>query len=246
MQPLTATELLAVWERGLDQTLLERVLTLLAVASPEMDAAAIAQLPIGRRDAMLMQLRAWMFGQRLVNTAHCPQCTERVEWENRIADLSIAAKPDPDGPDAFGLKVAEFELQFRLPDSTDIAAAMETSDDQTARDGLLKRCIVQARRLDETCDIGHLPATVLDALSRRMEAMDPQAEIRIELTCPSCAHRWRIVFDIASFLWTEIDRWAQNMFLTIHKLASTYGWSEAQILGLSPVRRQMYMGWVNP
>ena len=66
-----------------------------------------------------------------------------------------------------------------------------------------------------------------------------------ELTCPSCEHQWRILFDIASFLWAEIDRWSENMILTIHKLAGRYGWSETQILELSPVRRQMCMGLVN-
>lgn len=245
MNPLTAAELLAVWEHGLNRSLLERVLILLAAACPGMDAEAIAQLRIGERDAMLLKLREWMFGSRLVNTAHCPQCTERVEWENRIADLTIPVKPDLNSPNAFCLKFDEFELQFRLPDSKDIAAALETSDDQAARSGLLRRCILEARRDDEFCDFGSLPAAVLEKLSRRMEELDPQAEIRIELTCPSCEHQWRILFDITSFLWAEINRWAENMILTIHKLAGKYGWSETQILELSPVRRQMYMGLVN-
>jgi hypothetical protein len=245
MKPLTTAELLAVWEHGLNQSLLVRVLTLLSAACPEMDAEAIAQLPIGERDAMLLQLREWMFGSRLVNTAHCPKCNEHVEWENRIADLSIPPKPDLDSPDAFRLKTAEFELQFRLPDSQDIAAALEINDDQAARSGMLRRCILEARHADESCDIGSLPAEVFEKLSRRMEELDPQAEIRIDLTCPSCEHQWRILFDIASFLWAEINRWSENMILTIHKLAGRYGWSETQILELSPVRRQMYMGLVN-
>ena len=195
---------------------------------------------------MLMQLREWMFGQRLVNTAQCPQCADRVEWENRIPDLRMHANPDLDNFEAFCLKVADFELQFRLPNSSDIAAAIETSDDKTARNGLIKRCIKEARHSGESCDIGQLPLTVLDALSRRMKELDPQAEIRIELTCPKCAHRWHILFDIASFLWAEIHQWAERMILTIHNLASNYGWSEKQILELSPVRRQMYVGLVNP
>ena len=246
MKPLKAAELLTVWEHGLNQSLLEKVLALLSAACPEMDAETIAQLPIGKRDAMLLQLREWMFGPRLVNTAHCPQCTERVEWENRIADLSIPTMPDLDSSDAFRLEVFEYELQFRLPDSNDIAAALKMNDDQAARSGLLRRCIVEARHADKFCDIGSLPSAVLETLSRRMEELDPQAEIRIELNCPSCEHQWRILFDIASFLCTEINRWAENMILTIHKLAGQYGWSETQILELSPVRRQMYVGLVNP
>ncbi|NNG00316.1 MAG: phage baseplate protein [Desulfobacteraceae bacterium] len=246
MNPLTAAELLAVWEHSLNKSQLEKAITLLAAACPEMDAEAIIQLPIGERDAMLLQLREWMFGSRLVNTAHCPQCTEPVEWENRVADLSTPPKPDLNSSDAFHLKVSEYELHFRLPDSNDIAAALKKNDDQAARNGLLRRCILEARHADRPCDIGSLPAAVLEKLSRRMEKLDPQAEIRMELTCPSCEHQWRILFDIISFLWADINRWAENMILTIHELARKYGWSETQILELSPVRRQMYLGLIRP
>ena len=44
MRPLNASELLTVWERGLNRTLLQRVLMLLAAACPDMDPDAIAEL----------------------------------------------------------------------------------------------------------------------------------------------------------------------------------------------------------
>ena len=73
MRALKAMELLTVWERGLNQTLLERVLALLIAACPKIDSETIAGLSIGERDARLLQLREWMFGSHLVNTAQCPQ-----------------------------------------------------------------------------------------------------------------------------------------------------------------------------
>lgn len=246
MRTLTASELLAVWERVWHKPLLERVLSLLTAACPKMDADAVAQLCIGERDTLLLQLREWMFGPRLVNTADCPRCGECVEWENRISDFTMPAPFDRESQTSFHLKVDEFALIFRLPDSNDLTAALAASDHQAARSKLLHRCIIDARHLDASCDIAALPAMVLEALSRRMEVLDPQADIRIELTCPACNHQWRILFDIASFIWTEINHWAESMILTIHKLARAYGWSEKQILDLSPMRRQLYLGLINP
>ena len=97
---------------------------------------------------------------------------------------------------------------------------------------------MQAARIDL------LPESVIQALNRRIEELDPQAEVRINLCCPVCSYRWEVFFDIASFLWAEINEWAVRMLQTVHKLARAYGWSEREILNLSPVRRQLYLGMV--
>jgi len=245
MRPLKSMELLTVWERGLNQTLLERVLTLLIAACPEIDSETVAGLSIGERDARLLQLREWMFGSHLVNTAQCPQCTQRVEWENRIADIRLPPLPITPSPAEFSLNVADYSLRFCLPTSMDIAAVMNAPRGDSTPQDLLKRCIVSARHTGEACDPGSLPEDVLAALGRRIEELDPQAEIRIDLTCPQCSHKWDVLFDIASFLWTEINHWAERTLRSVHKLARAYGWSERDILNLSPVRRQLYLGLVN-
>ncbi len=115
MRPLKAMDLLAVWEHSLNRTVLERVLTLLTAACPEIESEAIAELSIGERDARLLQLREWMFGSNLVNTAQCPQCTQRVEWENRIADIRIQPSPITPLSAEFNLNVEDYGLRFRLP-----------------------------------------------------------------------------------------------------------------------------------
>ena len=245
MRPLKSMEVLTLWERGLNQTLLERVLTLLIAACPEIDPETIAGLSIGERDARLLQLREWMFGSLLVNTAQCPQCTQWVEWESRIADIRIQPPPITPSPAEFSLNVEDYALRYRLPTSMDLAAVMNTPRGDSTPQNLLKCCIVSARHAGEACDPGSLPQNVLGALGRRIEELDPQAEIRIDLTCPQCSHKWDVLFDIASFLLTEVNHWAERTLRSVHKLASVYGWSERDILNLSPVRRQLYLGLVN-
>jgi hypothetical protein len=47
-----------------------------------------------------------------------------------------------------------------------------------------------------------------------------------------------------SYLWSELEEWAHRVLVDIHTLAGAYGWSERQILALSPVRRQLYVDMV--
>jgi len=243
MRPLKAAELLLVWERGLNLTLLERALLLLAAACPESDADTIAGWPIGARDAHLLHLREWIFGPLLVNTARCPRCGEQVEWESRVSDFD---QPPPQELPAAGyaLRAAEWEVRFRLPASRDIAAVMgDTGAD--ANRALLMSCILAVSRGGAAWAPEALPPAVAADVMARMEALDPLADIRIALTCPQCADQWHAGFDIAGYLWAEIRQWAEQTLAAVHQLARAYGWSESQILELSPLRRQLYLGMIH-
>ncbi len=84
-------------------------------------------------------------------------------------------------------------------------------------------------------------AALLQALVQQMQELDPLAEIRIDLQCPSCGHGWTLDFDIVQWLWNEIGDWAMRMMQQVHALAQAYGWSEASILAMSARRRRCYL-----
>jgi hypothetical protein len=48
-----------------------------------------------------------------------------------------------------------------------------------------------------------------------------------------------------SFFWNEIEAWACRVLHDVHTLAGAYGWSEREVLRLSPTRRQMYLEMVS-
>jgi hypothetical protein len=89
-----------------------------------------------------------------------------------------------------------------------------------------------------------LPEEVVAGIARSMAEADPLADIQLGLTCPACERQWHVVFDILSFLWTEIEVWAWRMLADVHTLARAYGWGEREILSLSPTRRQFYLEMV--
>ena len=79
------------------------------------------------------------------------------------------------------------------------------------------------------------------AVIRELAAGDPQAEVLLSLRCPACEHEWSTPFDILAYLWDEIDDWARRLLSEVHTLASAYGWSERDVLGMSARRRRLYL-----
>ncbi len=246
MRELNAIDMLKVWEQGLNQPLLQRALILLVAASPELKPDAAAELSIDQRDERLFQLRERLFGTMLVNTATCTECSERVEWENRTTDVRVPSLHGESVANEFELKTDKYIVHFRLPNSYDLANVIHNEDRDEAIKSLLKRCILKAECAGVDQAVDQLPDHVIQSLNERIEALDQQAEIHIRLCCPECSHSWEVQFDIASFLWTELNDWSERMLQTVHKLAVGYGWSEREILNLSPIRRQLYLGMLGP
>lgn len=242
MKQLNVQDMLSIWEQGLNQSLLQRSLILLISACPEMSPETLSTLSIGQRDRYLLQLRERLFGQHLINTAVCPECHERIEWESNVTELLDTAMEDLAGATEFDLTVDGYMLRFRLLNSLDIATLGSQMDATTAQQHLLSRCLITAEYAGDKCRIAQIPESVIDKLNQQIETLDPLADIRFQLLCPECAYRWDVLFDISQFLWTEINEWAERMLQTVHKLAIGYGWSEREILELSPVRRQLYLG----
>jgi hypothetical protein len=222
MQRLSAEKTLAVWEAGRPQHALDRALTILAAASPGATRAALADLSIGERDARLLQLRAHVLGPRAEGFAECPRCTERVEFPIDTAAFTLR----PDEPAS-----ARPLSGLHLPTSRDLAEVVVASDDTAALRLLVERCAGTA----------DLPNESVKTISQALLEADPQAEIRLDFTCPACAHEWELLFDIAEFFWTELSARAQRLLCEIDLLARAYGWTEREILNLPTQRRQTYL-----
>jgi hypothetical protein len=259
MRALSAAELLAVWDRGLVQPLGQRALLLLTAAYPEVRPETLARLSIGQRNACLLTLREWTFGRQLESLTNCPVCHERLELNFAVADVRVAEAPptvalalpaagEQGQGEEYILEHSGYRVRFRLPDTLDLTSVLESGqrfeDIPQARTALLARCLLAVERNGEVLAsivLDELPPELITAMLDRMAQVDPQADITLALNCPACRHQWPAMFDILSFFWQEIDAWAQRLLDDVHTLASAYGWPEADILGLSPHRRQFYL-----
>lgn len=241
MRPLSSAELLDAWEQGLSEPASRRAVALLASACPEVSDETVAAWSIGERDSRLLTLREWAFGSQLLSVANCSACGERLEWTAKASDLRVAGQ---EPPAELSLEVGQYRVGFRLPNSGDLASIADCDDPAAARTILLARCISTARLGEQEIKADDLPGEVVKAIEEQMANADPQGDLRIDLSCPSCGHRWQTLFDIESFFWSEVNAWAGRVLGEVHILASAYGWREVDILNLSPQRRHFYLSLV--
>jgi predicted RNA-binding Zn-ribbon protein involved in translation (DUF1610 family) len=239
VRALSDQEVLRVWESGLDEHPIDRALTVLAAVLPDAGRSELAAMSVGRRDGHLMAVREANFGSRVSGVAECPQCGELLQWDLDLGDVRSARNEHEEGTNR--LIMEGHELLYRLPDSTDLAAVALGGDVVHGRDTLLRRCVLEARKEGEQVDVGSLPEVVVSGLATEMEARDPQAETLLDFECPECGLRWQALFDVLTFLWTELQARAGNLLNDVHNLARAYGWSEKDILGMSAVRRRYYL-----
>jgi hypothetical protein len=206
-----------------------------------MTAGEIESLSVGRRDARLLALREALFGRIMPCFVNCPACSEVLELTLDTADLRVDESHGAAAPGASMLEHTGYVLEIRPPGGRDLAEIEGAADAVEGRRRLLELCILSARHGDRDVPAAALPEAVTAAAEEHLARADPQADCQLELTCPACGHVWRAPFDILSFLWAEVHAWAQRVFRDVHRLASAYGWSEAQILSLSETRRQIYL-----
>ena len=239
MLSLPAHELLRIWEEGRDCLPYRRALLLLSAASADETADDILSLSIGSRDARLLTLRELTFGPELKCLADCPSCSEKLEFNITAAKIR---PPDPEPAKPYlHLELDEYAVDFRLPNTQDLIAVDGVADVQQIQAKLVERCVDSVLFKDEKAAFNRLPPEVIQAIGAQIQSADPQADIQLTLSCQVCNHRWQAIFDIVSYFWSEIHVWAVRMIRDVHLLASAYGWREADILAMSPLRRNLYL-----
>lgn len=231
-----AAELLAAWEAGLGQAPTGRALLLHRTARPEVDTGRLPQLPVGEREADLFALRRALFGERMQVRLECAACGADMEFDLDAGEL--AGSLGSSGDSVVRVQQDGWDVEFRLPGVADLHAASRAADPRTA---LLARCLVSATHDGTAAAAGELPLPVQRRIAEAVEAADPGADLALNVACPECGEATRAELDIASYLWTELDAWARDVLLDVHLLATAYGWSEPEILALSPTRRRYYL-----
>ncbi len=242
MHPLSVNELLSVWEDGYIEPPYRRAILLLSAACPEESENQLANLSIGQRDARLLILREWTFGSKLNCITECPACGERLEFAINADDIRMSDIEKQS--DSHSLTLDGYDIDYRLLTTVDIEKASPCMDKKSMEAALIQRCIIRARINGEEIPVGELPHDLINTLISHMAEDDLQANTQLSLTCPACKHGWYALFDIVSFFWSEIQAWAARTMKEVHILASAYGWSEADILSMSPLRRRTYLGMV--
>jgi len=233
MRTPTQADLLALWETGRSLHSLDQGVLAVEATSPEL-RESIADWPLGRRNRALVELHGRVFGGPLRGWVECPRCAEKLEF---TLDWRALAEQFDAEQDA----TVEVDGQrFRLPTSRDLAALVNETDAARAAQSLMQRLHADGRGARGEA----WSEAEMEAVGERLAEADPLAEIRIGLECPDCGERFEESLDLPSFMWSEMAARARRVLEEVHALASAYGWSETEILGLSQARREIYLEMV--
>ncbi|HEU0217514.1 MAG TPA: hypothetical protein VFQ90_12700 [Stellaceae bacterium] len=224
--------MLSLWEKGANRHALDRSLLLCAWARPDLSDDTIADLPLGTVTASLLRLREASFGTRIDCHVDCEHCGERIALALFSPDLLQPATEN-------GREIEVLSWRARAPSLRDLAAA--------AGDAGIDRA---ARRLLAGCgagDVAEAEAMPEDGFRRvedALEALDPNADLALDLACAACGRTGIAQLDVGALLWDEIDAHARGLLSEVDALARAYGWTEGEILGLGAVRRGAYLAMV--
>jgi hypothetical protein len=190
-------------------------------------AERVRELTAGDREALLLHLHRLAYGERLECVLSCPapECGQRLDLELEARDLLLApyehASPE---------HVAD-GVRVRVPTGADVEAAADlaATDLDAAECVLVERCVLEGRA-EEVDDL--------------LAELDPQADLRLGMTCPVCGHAFSVAFDAGDFVARELVRDADALLREIHLLALHYHWPESELRALPPNRRSRYLALI--
>lgn len=239
MPAVSAADLVTTWEQGLDRHPVDRALLLLAMGDSGANPASLPEVCLGEREDRLLALHADLFGDRMECFVACPACGEGVELELSVA--ALRDRPAPADPGRVRVEAGGLVAEVRLPHSRDLAAAVGARTPEAARDRLLARCVRTLARDGAPVAVDDLAPEERAALSEAIGEADPRAETLLDTRCSACGAEWTAALDMGSYLWRRVDREASRLIDAVDVLARAYGWTEAEVLALSPTRRRLYL-----
>jgi hypothetical protein len=222
------TRVLSLWEGAVGRPRRDRDEALLADSGHPRG--------LGARNRALIALRTALFGRDWSLQSECPACGVECEFAvdtiALVEELSRMTPPEDDG-------VADWNgraILLRAPTADDLYG-IDTGEGDA---GSVVRALV-ARCMATDVEPAALSDDETDRLGRLIERLDPAAMISFALECPECRGGWSAPIDVAAALWAEVQRSAERLLTEIGTLAAAYGWSEEQVVRLSPVRRAAYL-----
>jgi len=235
MAGLSARDLLDIADEGHSLDWISRGLLIAASAWPHASPEQCATLPIGVRDRLVMALRVQTFGRDMSLRFRCRACESDLVARLDLGAVLAAHGSSP--PPSINIELDGETVEARVPTSEDLLATanLPPLDGEWA---LYRRCLTSERQVDM--------AMIRQRVAEALAAADPLAALDVELGCAECGARYSEPFDIVSCFWKEIEAAAWRAALDVHLLASTYGWSEGQVLSLSAARRARYLALREP
>lgn len=230
-RPLTENRLLEVWEQCYGCSHFQRATRLLHFASPGLSGQQLGDLAVGERDQILISSCVNIFGQVIEAKTRCSECGVDLETQIDLTSfLSPEYKAKNSAEISIGAKVVTLE-PIRIKDLSDMHLLGPSQWLAT------KILVVEEGQQQPTLEQQEL-------VNESLADLDPKADLCVEMTCSECGSIWLDAFDITCHFWIKLDALCKKLLVSIHVLANAYGWTEQDIMRLSPWRREVYLDMV--
>ncbi|MBC8211734.1 MAG: hypothetical protein H8E21_11790 [Gammaproteobacteria bacterium] len=204
------------------------------VAGVTVDAELVRALSSGDRQYLIHQLEALIESAPEWYTSACHYCGELIQFQLQAGSLPV--KPAGHGFPQTSLSLSVGKVVIRIPTGRDEEnLATLAQNEASALPYLLNQLITRSD--DYPFDSATLNAKDFALIDQSLEQMAPQPADSVHVNCPYCSQQQQIKID--SYAW--ITRKTQALDEEVHTLASSYHWSEQEILGLPRTRRQRYL-----
>ena len=207
-------------------------------AADDADADAWWSRTVGTRTAALLSLLAVTDASAQVGfTARCGAagCGELFGFDLPLQALATQASLD-DAAVRVALDPAR-SVHLRRPTGADL------------RDWHVRRPATRSEAVRTMLDALLVEGTVdLEdeaRLSQAIVALDPLVDFSVHCHCPACGASSDVAIDLEALALGRLHARQQGLLRDVHRLASRYGWTEAQVLAVPPARRARYLALVD-
>ena len=211
-------------------------------AGQRLDAPSCWELEVGRRIEALLTIAALAGTSTLSIPLHCPnaKCGQSMETELTVEEIvEIQRRAEAAEPTALVVENKSFVL--RKPTGVDQLLWLEASYPDAARAmrSMVETLIAPGQR-EEFQGASQVDGW-LPVAERALEAQDPLVDAALEVRCPSCDALARYPLDLAGLAIERLREVQGQLFTAVHRLASGYGWSEAECFEVPAWRRARYL-----
>jgi hypothetical protein len=204
------------------------------------DAELVGALTRGDRQALVLHLRAGLYGDRISLVVRCPNpaCAALADVDLRVSEL-LPARGEP-----------RSTLSCETPHGTAIIhEPTGADDDAVAGDGsrtergaaLWSRIVELGGKRLSPAEWSALPATTRHPIALALAEGARVPELTFLARCPTCVAHLEISIDPFAMLARELRLGGDRLFAEVHALAFHYHWPESEILALPRPRRWRYL-----
>jgi hypothetical protein len=192
--------------------------------------AAVAGFAVADRQYLMRKLTATLGRAQERITVRCTACGEPFDIAVNHAGLPV--KEAGDGYPFACVETSAGRYRFRVPAGGDQQAIAAIEDEARAIGVLVMRCLTLEGPAPE------FAAADVAAIEAAIEKVAPEAATAVQSACPECHAAQNVNVDpYVALSACSADRLLEE----IHLLASTYHWSESEILSLPLARRRRYL-----